>query len=174
MEDTNDDTEPTLSELLAGKKTKAYKPKSIATKSEVAMKSVSTYTTIGSNNLMNIRHSKNQTWMGEIGNKGGFVIFEKPEYSIRAFYKILNSYVKQGADTLDKIANKYAPRSDGNNPDTYIRLSKEILNANKVTIPKDGKVSYSMYPYLAKVFYRIESGLDEPVDYFSTIYKTYM
>lgn len=171
----------TLSELISESESKSSSTKrskvmasTAGTKTNKQLLAATSYSTTGSNNLMNIRHSKNQTWLGEIGNKGGFIVFEKPEYSVRAFYKILNSYIKQGADTLEKIANKYAPRSDGNNPDTYVKLGKEILLANEIAMPKSGKVTYDMYPYLAKVFYKIESGKDQTVDYFKTIYKTYM
>lgn len=167
-----EDKDKTLMELLSGaevKKTIVKAAPKVKTSS-----AVTTYSTLKSNNLMNIRYSKAQTWLGETGHSGGFVLFSKPEYSVRAFYKILTSYERQGADTLEKIANKYAPRSDGNNPDTYVRLGKQILLDNDIKHTKDGKVTADMYPYLAKVFLFIESSVDKPVDYFKTIYLKYI
>lgn len=143
-------------------------------KAATSMKSASTYSTIGSNNYMNIRPSRKTTWLGQAGELGGFVVFEKPEYSVRAFYKIMNSYANQGADTLSKIINKYAPASDNNNPSKYIDFVIKKLKEMGLTITKDQKLNPSVYPYLAKAFMQMESGLERELSWFKQIYNNYM
>jgi hypothetical protein len=102
------------------------------------------------------------------------VVFEKPEYSIRAFYKVLNSYSKQGVNTLNSIANKYAPKEDGNNPSTYVKLATDLLRKAGYTVDGSTVIDASLYPYLAKVFLKIEAGIDKDVNWFETILKTYL
>ena len=66
----------------------------------------------------NIRKSKDQ-WEGAIGDDGAFVIFDSPESGVRALAKNLQSYGRQGYDSIEKIINRWAPPSE-NDTKSYI------------------------------------------------------
>lgn len=66
----------------------------------------------------NIRKSKDQ-WEGAIGDDGAFVIFDSPESGVRALAKNLQSYGRQGYDSIEKIINRWAPPSE-NDTQSYI------------------------------------------------------
>ncbi|URY99528.1 peptidoglycan lytic exotransglycosylase [Escherichia phage HC13] len=66
----------------------------------------------------NLRKSKDQ-WEGAIGDDGAFVIFDSPESGVRALAKNLQSYGRQGYDSIEKIINRWAPPSE-NDTQSYI------------------------------------------------------
>ncbi|WJJ60340.1 peptidoglycan lytic exotransglycosylase [Salmonella phage ST20] len=66
----------------------------------------------------NIRKSKDQ-WEGAIGDDGEFVIFDSPESGVRALAKNLQSYGRQGYDSIEKIINRWAPPNE-NDTKSYI------------------------------------------------------
>lgn len=67
----------------------------------------------------NIRKSKDQ-WEGAIGDDGAFVIFDSPESGVRALAKNLQSYGRQGYDSIEKIINRWAPPNE-NDTQAYIQ-----------------------------------------------------
>lgn len=73
------------------------------------------------NNPGNIEASSANPWEGQAGSDGRFAKFETPEHGIRALGKNLLSYQRQGYDTVTEIVNRWAPASDGNNTDAYIK-----------------------------------------------------
>ncbi|HGM6983318.1 TPA: hypothetical protein ACKQD1_004321 [Serratia marcescens] len=73
------------------------------------------------NNPGNIEASSANPWEGQAGSDGRFAKFETPEHGIRALGKNLLSYQRQGYDTVSEIVNRWAPASDGNNTDAYIK-----------------------------------------------------
>lgn len=73
---------------------------------------------IRNNNLGNLRVSKDQ-WEGAVGDDGAFVIFDSPESGVRALAKNLQSYGRQGYDSIEKIINRWAPPSE-NDTQSYI------------------------------------------------------
>lgn len=173
----NDDE--TLLALLNKKEAKKTRSVKKAAGSSKFVHIMKTYNTVESNNWMNIRHSKLQTWLGEIGNLGGFVLFDKPEHSVRAFYKIMKSYMKQNANTISLIANKYAPEEDGNHPDVYINNFIANMKKNGVTwtkdkVIKDGAVADAVFPIMAQTFMDIESSKLMDLEWFKNIYETYL
>lgn len=73
---------------------------------------------IRNNNPGNIKKGSDK-WKGAVDSLNGksdatFVQFSSPEYGIRAFARILRSYKKAGAVTLDQIITKWAPPSENN------------------------------------------------------------
>lgn len=135
----------------------------------------SSYSTVKHNNYMNIRPSAKSNWLGQLGKLGGFVVFERPEFSVRAFYKILNSYSQQGADTINKIVHKYTPKSDGDNdPATVVKFVIKELSKLGIKADKDKVITTKLYPYLAKVLMKKESGVDKDLKWFTDIYNLYM
>lgn len=73
---------------------------------------------IRNNNLGNLRVSKDQ-WEGAVGDDGAFVIFDSPESGVRALAKNLQSYGRQGYDSIEKIINRWAPPNE-NDTQSYI------------------------------------------------------
>lgn len=75
---------------------------------------------IRNNNPGNIE-AGNTPWEGQDGSDGRFAKFITPEHGIRALGKNLLSYADKGYDTVTEIVNRWAPASDGNNTDAYIK-----------------------------------------------------
>jgi hypothetical protein len=69
------------------------------------------------NNPGNLRPGDN--WQGMTGTNGGFVTFEDLSWGLRALGTDLSNKVFRGLDTITKIIEVYAPRSE-NNTDAYI------------------------------------------------------
>lgn len=76
---------------------------------------------IRNNNPGNLEFSKSNPWAGQTGDDGRFAKFETPEHGIRALGRNLLSYQRQGIDTVGDIINRWAPPSDNNNTDAYIK-----------------------------------------------------
>ena len=73
---------------------------------------------VRNSNPGNLRKSKDQ-WEGAIGDDGEFVIFDSPESGVRALAKNLQSYGRQGYDSIEKIINRWAPPNE-NDTQSYI------------------------------------------------------
>ncbi len=73
---------------------------------------------VRNSNPGNLRKSKDQ-WEGAIGDDGEFVIFDSPESGVRALAKNLQSYGRQGYDSIEKIINRWAPPNE-NDTKSYI------------------------------------------------------
>lgn len=128
------------------------------------------------NNYTNVKYSKHQIWQGQEGHKDGFVVFTDPEYSIRAFYRILKAYSKRNLTTVKQIAHEYAPLGDGSNdPSKYVKeflkLMKEQFQYSPIS--SESSLATKYYPYLAKTFVFLETSKDLPIEYFTRIYKKY-
>lgn len=76
---------------------------------------------IRNNNPGNLEFSASNPWVGQTGDDGRFAKFETPEHGIRALGRNLLSYQRQGIDTVSDIINRWAPASDNNDTDAYIR-----------------------------------------------------
>lgn len=76
---------------------------------------------IGKHNFMNIRTSRSN-WKGKVGVTRGFVDFDSDESCLRAWYLILQSYIRRNPSiNVRQMLETYAPASDGNNVDAYCR-----------------------------------------------------
>lgn len=92
---------------------------------------------IGKNNPFNIRFSRNNLWIGQIGKTNGFVDFSDIEYGIRAAaLLIMRSYRSKGILTISEIINRYAPKSE-NNTSVYIEFVCSHLGVFPFDIPSD-------------------------------------
>jgi 16S rRNA C1402 (ribose-2'-O) methylase RsmI len=73
------------------------------------------------NNAGNIRCDNKTNWLGQVGaDDKGFIIFESPEYGIRAMTRVLQSYQRRGVVTLGDIIATWAPAIE-NNVEAYIK-----------------------------------------------------
>lgn len=82
---------------------------------------VSTAPTLGqrNNNPLNIRYTLSSVWLGQLGENRGFVVFMSMSYGVRAAYKLLKRYIRQGYNTIPEIVNRWAPSVE-NPTDSYI------------------------------------------------------
>ncbi|GAA0494719.1 hypothetical protein [Tatumella punctata] len=72
------------------------------------------------NNLLNIRYSPNNNWVGKGGDNGtGFEQFDTPEHGLRAGIKLMQRQIGNGNNTIQSLISKWAPSSDNNNPVQY-------------------------------------------------------
>jgi hypothetical protein len=71
------------------------------------------------NNWLNIEYHSANKWLGQVGAAGRFCIFDNVIHGLRAGIKILESYLREGHDTIEKIITKYAPPIE-NDTDRYI------------------------------------------------------
>lgn len=71
-------------------------------------------------NPLNIRYSKNNRWLGQIGNHKGFCRFSRLEFGIRAAIVLLkNYYFNYNLRSISSIIKRYAPSTE-NDTDAYI------------------------------------------------------
>jgi hypothetical protein len=83
------------------------------------------------NNPGNIRVSPRQAWQGTITDplkmtpdqraETEFVVFLAPMWGFRALAKTLVSYKRIGVSTVEGIISRWAPPSDSNDTEAYIR-----------------------------------------------------
>lgn len=75
---------------------------------------------IRNNNPGNIEFNAGNNWAGQSGTDGRFAMFDTPEDGVRAMFKTLQSYRRQGVNTLSEILNRWAPSSE-NDTASYIQ-----------------------------------------------------
>lgn len=96
------------------------------------------------NNFGNIRltfdkSGKKTFWEGEIeGNDKDFKTFKTPAYGYRAIFILLDSYIKKGFNTIEKIISRYAPSSE-NNTNSYISTVEKKTGIKKSYELSDSK-----------------------------------
>lgn len=116
---------------------------------------------IRNNNPGNIEASQNNAWEGQTGSDGRFVTFATPEHGLRALGKTLLSYQRQhGLDTLNEVVSRYAPSSDGNDTDAYIRALCAELGTDGNT-PLDMEDPHTLSALCAAII-RHENGGKQP------------
>jgi len=107
------------------------------------------------NNPLNIE--KGEKWVGLADEQPDdrFAAFVSPEYGIRAFVRILNTYMnKHGLKTLRQIVNRYAPPSE-NNTVSYIGFVSKVTG-----IKPDAPLQFNenILTKLATAFINMEQG----------------
>lgn len=95
---------------------------------------------IGRNNPLNIRYSRVNDWLGQVGQTRGFVNFSEVKFCIRACFIILMSYRRRGVKSYREIISAYAPASE-NDTELYIKYVCKKLDENSFSVPS------SVYQY---------------------------
>lgn len=72
-------------------------------------------------NPLNIRYNPQNQWRGQTGQNKGFCTFKSESYGIRAAYRIICNYIRNGFDTIEAIISRWAPPSE-NNTEKYIQF----------------------------------------------------
>lgn len=66
--------------------------------------------------------------------KGDFCWFLDVESGTRAMTKLIQNYLKDGVNTIDKIVSKYAPAQDGNVPTKYADFIEQKAGVSRSQI----------------------------------------
>jgi hypothetical protein len=114
---------------------------------------------IRANNPFALIQKKPQAWQGLVSvNERGFLFFDTPLNGTRAgFISFINTYLKRGINTIEKIFPIYAPKDElTNDPALYIQ------NVSKLTKIPSGKPLTTAEEILSvgKAIIRVESGKD--------------
>lgn len=106
------------------------------------------------NNPCNLKSSKNTKWDGQVGSDGKFIIFESPEYGIRACAKNLKTYQhKNGLDTLRSMVYRMGPPHE-NDTKKYVRNLSNIVG-----VSPDEKINVLKHlPEIIKGIIFLENG----------------
>lgn len=118
------------------------------------------------NNPGNIEFNKNNNWEGQLPNdpskESRFARFDSAENGVRALAKLLSNYGKTGADTVQDIVERFAPKKDGNDTRAYIdALTKRMGVAPNEQLDLNNPTTLSG---LIKGISRHESGSDYLTD----------
>jgi len=92
-------------------------------------------------NLLNVRPNvdENDPWLGQSGVDQNYAVFESIDMGIRAGDRVLTTYgTKHGINTIEKVLNRFAPKGDGNDTESYIKNVSE-----KTGIARDEKIDLS-------------------------------
>lgn len=102
------------------------------------------------NNWWNIKPTPTDPWKGSLGyiqwhdnatrNQQTNTVFSHPMWSARAFFRVMQKYNERGLNTIRKISMEYAPTSDGNDSDLWIKVVMEFMQAVPYSLNLDTKL----------------------------------
>lgn len=107
------------------------------------------------NNPGNIERNSTQ-WEGMAADQSAdsrFVVFESPEYGIRAMARILKSYNRRGLVTVSQIIGTWAPENE-NDTGAYIDSVAASTGLDKTSV-----VTEERYPDLIAAIIKHENGI---------------
>lgn len=78
------------------------------------------------NNPLNIRYNDSNRWLGQVANDRGFVVFDTANHGWRAAFKLLNTYIRKGYNTPEKIVRRWAPPSENDTMNYVAYVLKNI------------------------------------------------
>lgn len=95
-------------------------------------------------------------WQGMADDQSDsrFVVFDSPEYGIRAMARILNSYANRGLVTVDEIISTWAPPFE-NDTQSYITSV-----SRRIGIEPDKPLTDADYPQLIAAIIHHENGIN--------------
>lgn len=117
------------------------------------------------NNPGNIRYIATNPWNGQIGNDGGYGIYDTPRNGTRALGHQLRKY---GSNTIGALISKWAPAADSNNTAAYIADVSSQLDID-AWAPID---VVSQLADLAEAIARHENGYIDSTYDFQWVYLT--
>lgn len=92
---------------------------------------------IRNNNPLNLRIGNNWKGLVKENTDGEFDQFEEMEWGIRAALIVIHNYMSlYDLKTLQKIIERWAPSSDGNNPKHYAELVARNMGCDVTTKPR--------------------------------------
>ena len=85
---------------------------------------------VSNNNPLNIRYSKSNKWIGQVGSNKGFCVFSSMDFGLRAGFFLLRNYIRKGFNTPSLIINRFAPCNE-NDTLSYISYVSKGWNGDK-------------------------------------------
>ncbi len=105
------------------------------------------------NNPGNIRFIVKNPWQGQVGNDGGYGVYDTPQNGTRAVGRQLRSYAKRGLVSVRDIIGTWAPTNE-NNTHAYIADVSGALDVD----PDDALAVTTRLPELARAIAKHENG----------------
>ncbi|NWL16318.1 virion protein [Pseudoalteromonas sp. Scap03] len=105
---------------------------------------------IRNHNPLNIE--ARESWVGQVGDDGRFIIFETPLHGFRAAGRIMRSKAKRGVRTIESIINEWAPDNE-NHTQNYINFVSD-----KAGYPADMVLNDAAYPAVLSAMVTMENG----------------
>ena len=110
-------------------------------------------------NPLNIRYSPANNWRGQTGENKGFCVFSSEAYGMRAAFRILTNYIKNGHNTIRKIVSRWAPPSE-NNTEKYIEfVSYETIIDPDLELTDNNIHDYWTKLMILRAMAKMESGV---------------
>lgn len=115
------------------------------------------------NNPGNLRFISSNPFNGQIGNDGGYGIYDTVLNGGRAnFLNLKNYFTRYGLDTVRDIVTKWAPAADSNPTERYISFV-----ATQLGVSPDQPLNYATHARsLMKALARFEAGFQPWTDQF--------
>ena len=131
---------------------------------------------IRNNNPANIRRGCNWKGLAKVQTDREFCQFNTMKWGVRALLVTLRTYVlKHHLHTVREIITRWAPSSDGNNTEAYIKFVEDEINEHSVPISLSLQEYdfYQKYQHkecvlfiMVKAMCKIESGYNLMYDYY--------
>lgn len=127
----------------------------------VALLTASGIRGIRNNNWLNIKFDPDNDFIGQTGyDSKGFARFSHPIYSLRAGFRLLNTYKQKGIDTIESIITRFAPSTE--NPTTeYIKTVSKLTG-----ISPSSTITAFEWPRVLQAMVKVEVGKSVPIDRF--------
>ena len=106
---------------------------------------------IAQNNIFNVRYSKRNKWIGQIGSRRGFVEFDSVDHGIRCCFVLLCNYIRSGYDTIEKIIYRFCPPFDGNDTEKYIKIVCDRMSSPNIGVFVDRDKKIIVYDDLIRL-----------------------
>lgn len=114
---------------------------------------------VKNSNVGNLRQTANtkDAFIGTTGfDESGFNKFETEELGTRALFRDINTKVSKGLNTPRQIIEKFAPASDGNDINTYLKNIKDSTGLG----PDDAITTDTQKSQIVQAIAKQESGVD--------------
>lgn len=105
---------------------------------------------IRNNNPLNIE--ARESWVGQVGDDGRFIIFETPLHGFRAAGRIMKTKKGRGVRTIESIINEWAPDNE-NHTKNYINFVSDTAG-----YPADMVLNDAAYPAVIAAMVQMENG----------------
>lgn len=113
------------------------------------------------NNPLNIRKYDYNDWYGKITDSAStdqqFEQFRDPKYGFRAAFILIHRYIKNGYKSVRDIITRWAPPSDGNYTESYIKTVCDYagFKESEEIIP----YNYKKMSALVEAMFYVENGV---------------
>jgi len=105
----------------------------------------------------NVRHIDGQDWQGQVGDDGGFVVFESPEWGVRAIARVLNSYYyRHGLRNIGAMIARYSPPTE-NDTAAYIKAVTDFAGVGADVLLQADQFE-SIKPKIVEAIIQHENG----------------